>query len=284
MPSPADNLLEALKAKKYDVAIALITEDPKLVNTINPVTRYSIMKTSITGGRPLDLIKFLVSQPDFNFSYLNVIADNLEEDETNIDVILKFGRDDVLEFLLNDPQVTSKIILNNQQLTYESAVKKLEAARATFNKEHSKSATSIFTERARIKVDNLEKMIPMLYDATIKYAIAKDAPSLCTRLDEAGVDLEQPLSSGEIPNDLFDKESNPELFQWFDDYFAKKASERAVIDPDCLNKERKARAQLDAAHQRFFTEGSRILGKATGKRQELMEKAENILSSSKKVQ
>ncbi|EHL31567.1 hypothetical protein [Legionella drancourtii] len=283
MPSPVDNLLDALKAKKYDVAIALITEDPKLVNTINPVTGYSIMKTSITGGRPLDLIKFLVSQPDFNFTYLNVTADNVEEDETNIDVILKFGRKDVLEFLLNDPQIMPKIILNNQQLTYESAVKKLEAVRATFNKEHSKSATSIFTERAKARVDNLEKMIPMLAEATIKYAVAKDDPILCIRLEKAGVDLDKPLSSEKKPVQLLNR-SNPKLLEWFmGERFANKAAKRAVVDPDCLNKQREAQSQLDAARQGFFAEGARILGKATAGRLERMKEADKISPPSRKL-
>lgn len=270
MPSPADEMLIALKGKNTDEIVRLIKDNPELVNMVLPEFDDSLMKMMLIGAKPLDFVQAIVGHPDFNFAFIN------SDKDSNLDVIISSGRVDILEANINNP----KVLINKEQLSYETAKECLELANVRLSREQKKSPNSKSTERARIKVDNLEKMIPMLYDATIKYAIAKDAPCLCTRLDEAGVDLEQPLSSGEIPNDLFDKESNPELFQWFDDYFAKKAAKRAVIDPDCLNKQREAQSQLDAARHGFFTKGKQILGEATARRLERAEEAEKILSSS----
>lgn len=283
MPSLVDDLFKAFQDDKSEEIINLITEHPELVNAIHPETEYSFMKIAIMNSRPVDLIKFIVSRPNFDFAYLNLQAENnFGKDENNLDVLVNHGRVDIIEFLLNDPKKVPKIIVNKQQLTYESAKEQLEAARLTLNREFKKNPNSKSTERAKAKIDRLEKMTPMLVEATIKEAIAKDSPALCTRLDNVGVDLEQPLSSGETPIHLLAR-SNVKLLQWFDDYFAKKDAKRPAINPNCMAEARQVRAELDAETQRFFATKANILDKAAAERLERMEKTANLISNPSKL-
>lgn len=276
MPSLVDDLFTAFQENKNEEMINLITEHPELVNAIHPETEYSFMKIAIMNSRPLDLIKFIVSHPKFDFTFLNLQAENnFGKDENNLDVLVNHGRVDIIEFLLSDPRTLPKVIVNNQKLTYECARDQLDAARISLNREFKKNPDSKSTERAKAKIDRLEKMIPMLAEATVKEAVAKDSSALCTRLEKAGIDFEQPLSSGDRLIDLLDEQSNPRVLQWLGAYFAKKDATRPVIDPDCLNKERKLRAELDAVSQRFFAKQTEILEKAAAARLERMEKTAN---------
>lgn len=273
MPSPADEMLIALKGKNTDEIVRLVKDNPELVNMVLPEFDDSLMKMMLIGAKPLDFVQAIVGHPDFNFAFIN------SDKDSNLDVIISSGRVDILEANINNP----KVLINKEQLSYETAKECLELANARLSREQKKSPNSKSTERARIKVDNLEKMIPMLAEATIKYAVAKDDPILCIRLEKAGVDLDKPLSSEKKPVQLLNR-SNPKLLEWFmGERFANKAAKRAVVDPDCLNKQREAQSQLDAARQGFFAEGARILGKATAGRLERMKEADKISPPSRKL-
>ena len=267
MPSAAD-VIQALRDKRHDDVKRFIKEQPALVNSVDSKTNYSLMKLAIMGTRPLDLIEFLVTQPEFDFSFIN------SENENNLDVLINEARVDIIETIINDP----RIIFNKDQLSYQRVKDRLAEVQITLEKEQKKSPTSKSVERAQAKIANLDRLIPMLRDATIKYAFDKDDPAILLRLEKAGDNLDIPLQSSARSPMASTPNSAAKISDWFDDRFDQKhkATKQNAGNPNAFFELQQAKAKAGQVAAEHLTKQTETLGKKIAERNDRIQRSKPL--------
>lgn len=207
MPSPEENVLSALKAKKDDEIVQIIQEHPALINLVTPNSKSSLMYMMLFGNKPKELVEFFVTHPGFNFQFVN------RNGYSNLDVLFQYGRVDVMPAVLQKPE----LLLIDGKPTYVRATELLAEAELNMAENKKVLANAKFVEKDAVKIANLKQMIVMLYEPTVKLAIAKDDPSILAQMEVAGANLRKELSTGERPFQSLN-DANVKLDKWFDDY------------------------------------------------------------------
>lgn len=181
-------LWDAINKKEYKKVPVLISEHPDLVNAVNANGRTLLVRLVLLLTPPLDLIQWIANQPNLIFD-----PSSSESTQTTVGAILSTGRPDILQIFADD----SRIVFDGNKLSYATAKKNRDNA-------------------AKAKIENHNKMLQILRDATIRYAIQSDEPSLLEQLKAAGDNLSQELSDGKLPVRLITKEKPaPKVKSWF---------------------------------------------------------------------
>lgn len=270
MPSPEDKVLAALKAKQHDEMIRLIKEHPQLINMEVEKVKSSLMSLIVRAEteRPLELIKEFVTHPDFNFGFVN------RNGYTNFDALLEYGRLDVLNELIDNPN----ILVINGQSSYERATifQKLIEAEIAELKEGTPSTK--LADKKTQRVNNLKQMIVMLREAMIKQAIVTDDPSYLDMLEKAGDDLNHKLSTGMMPYHSL-RDNNDNLYAWFEGYFARtdKKDESLSKLPQRFFSFAEGEQQLQELKQKHLERRAQILDEAAEAREKRMEELSNLM-------
>ena len=209
MPSPVENLFLVLYKRQFGEVFSLIQADPELINAVNPKNGCSLLMDAINiGNKNLDFTRTILTHPKLNLHYRNT-----ELEKTNIDVIISTFRLDILEIVIKDP----RILINENRLTYQSAIIKLADAITILEIDERKDPNSKSTARSKEKIIILEQMISMLRDVTILHALATDNATLLDRLEKAGDDPTErlgKLGDEKLPSHLI-KTSNTNVKAWF---------------------------------------------------------------------
>jgi len=235
MPSPTENMWQALDQKKYEEVISIINSHPDLdlVNATDPINGTLLMYTldnPIFKPRPLELIKFILTHSKINLHYQRP-----ESERTNVEAVITTNDPAIVEMLQND----SHFLFNKDKLTYEYVKKTLAAAVKTYEMKKKKDPNSADTAKSKVRTANLEEMVSMLRDWTIRHAVATDNPDILTQMEKAGDDIYQALPDGTKPIRLLKRDNN-ELGVWF-----KEKSARTPIKKDSSE-------QGEPNPQRFF--------------------------------
>lgn len=270
MPSPTEDLLVALRTKKNDEMIRIITQNPELLNLVVPKVNNSIMNIAVYGERPKELIEFFVTHPNFDFKFVN------SDGCTNFDTLLHYGRLDVITTIINKPE----ILLINNQSAYERAKFFLELAEKTLAEKQKTTPTSKTIEKEQLKIANLKQILPLLREASIKHAIATDNPTLLNKLETAGDDLKKALSTGVTPINTLTKK-NTTLFKWFQDYCDRVRGNQDQRMSENLNgffKYKELYDQSENLKKEFHGKQTKVLDESSQKRTERLERIGNIIN------
>lgn len=230
MPSPLENMWQAISEKQYSKAKEIISSHPEvdLVNAIdakNKVPLAVYLTVVISKDRPLDLIRFVLTHPKLNFNYMNN-----NKMESIVDAILFTALVEILEMVIEDP----RILINGQKLSWKSACNHLESSTRAYEKNYTKDPASQLTKSYQHKVDNYKKMVPMLRDATILHAIKTDDADLFERLRKEGANPADFLSNNILPSTLLTN-NNPKLDAWFDASLKKVTKQHAASPSNFFN-------------------------------------------------
>lgn len=270
MPSPTEDLLVALKTKKNDEMIRIITQNPELLNLVVPKVNNSIMNIAVYGERPKELIEFFVTHPNFDFKFVN------SDGCTNFDTLLHYGRLDVITTIINKPE----ILLINNQSAYERAKFFLELAEKTLAEKQKTTPTSKTIEKEQLKIANLKQILPLLREASIKHAINKDDPTLLIKLSEAGDNLKEKLSSGLSPFHSL-ANTNDNLYEWFEKYFKqgrKDEDQRMSENANNFFKAQELYGEYKNLKKEFHGKQTKVLDESSQKRTERLERIGNIIN------
>ncbi|KTC89608.1 hypothetical protein OQJ18_08500 [Fluoribacter dumoffii] len=220
--SPQEEALwQAVAEKNYGKVENLIKEYPELVNAVNTNGRTLLIRLVLAVVPPLELIKFIAKQPNLSFE-----NPSPEATQTTMGAILSTGRPEILEIFANDP----RIVFDGDKLTYVTAKKNMDNAK-------------------QAKLENYTRMFHIIRDASIRYAIAQDDPTILEKLEKAGDNLAQKLSDGKLPVRLITRESPaPRAKIWFQSQIGKSGVSIAAHSESFFNhaqEMQKAEAQMD---------------------------------------
>ncbi|KTD42161.1 hypothetical protein [Legionella parisiensis] len=251
-----DALWEAVSKKEYEKVKTLITHHPELVNAVNNNGRTLLMRVVLALVPPLDLIQFIAKHPDLSFENKSP-----EATQTTVGAILSTGRPDILEIFAED----KRIVLDGDKLAYTIAKKNLERA-------------------AKGKLENYTKMLTIIRDATIRYAIATDDPTLLERLEKAGDNLSEALSDGTLPVRLITKENPaPNTKSWFQSQIGKNGVSIAThVDSffSHTHEMQKTKEQMDELNRHKLEEDMKLLDKNYTSTLESMDKVVSTIGFS----
>lgn len=268
MPSPEEKqILTALRTKDDKEILKIVKEHPELVNMVisTPNNSFSLFSMLLRAERPIELIKFFVESPDFDFTFKN------STNYTNVDAIFEHGRKDVLALVINNP----KILMTKEQLTYTRAKLFLELAEATTNP----SLKSF--EKDKVKEENLKQMLPMIREATIMHAIKTDDPSLLNLLEAAGDNLRTDLSNDVAPFQALENNNN-NLYNWFEKYFKRHPLSKEAVAKNAhafFENRQKTDKYIQDTTKSHEEDMAQIRSEMTKRREKRMEEISNLLSN-----
>lgn len=269
MPSPEEKqILTALRTKDDKEILKIVKEHPELVNMVisTPNNSFSLFSMLLRAERPIELIKFFVESPDFDFTFKNSTG------YTNVDAIFEHGRKDVLALVINNP----KILMTKEQLTYTRAKLFLELAEVTVN------LSSKSFEKDKAKEENLKQMLPMIREATIMHAIKTDDPSLLNLLETAGDNLRTDLSNDVAPFQALEK-NNHNLYNWFEKYFKRHPLSQQPVAKNAhafFENQQKIDKQLEELTKRHEEQMAELDNERNGRRNKRMEDIFRLLNNS----
>ncbi|USQ13687.1 hypothetical protein J2N86_13580 [Legionella lytica] len=177
-----DDMWDAYDAKQHDKVISLIEKNPSLVNAVNKKLPVSLLQCAILGKRPNEFIQSLITHPDFNFNFMQKYGSNRA-------VFVGYAKIELITKVLEDP----KFLFSNTELAYSAAVIAQAEFRKSLKQYEAKNPGTAAALSLQEKIKSLDTIIPMLRNATLKYAIQKDDVDLLLRLKEAGDNVTSPL-------------------------------------------------------------------------------------------
>jgi hypothetical protein len=208
MPKPVDTLWAALKSNQYELAIKIITDNPKedLVNSLSPAgTMTVIARVCSVTPCPTQLLKYVADHSQFKLQYQNP-----KNKDTNVKCILNAGDRDIFVLFENN----NDIIFNGDELSYQFAQKRLsdvtDSHQAAFKKNQHSDATKHFAK----KMEGFKHILATLREKTIRFAVETDDPTILAKLEKAGCDLDSPLRDGYKPASIT-KKTDVKTTAWF---------------------------------------------------------------------
>lgn len=216
MTLPLDDLWQAVADKKYHKVKEIICAHPELdlVNAQDSTYGFTLaiyLTSVITRDRPLELIEFVLTHPKVNFNFRHP-----KTGDTVVSALINSAQAEILQMVIGD----HRILMNSDKLTWKCVSERLESAQKNYETSYRKNPESPVTSNCRNKVDNYKKMLPMLRDATILYAIKRDDADLFERLHQEGAKPADFLSNTTLPRSLLTPD-NIRLTAWFDSSLAR---------------------------------------------------------------
>lgn len=208
--SLSDELWNAINAKKYDDAFNLVKKNPVLINAINPATNTSLagrlLRTQV--NRPEDFLKYVLAAPTLDLNYVK--PDTIE---SILGMVLSSERPDYVNCIRNNPG----IVTYESKLTYETSKNRVSNAKLYYQTSLKKGVDSESKMKMEIRIKDLEEILKIVRDASIRYAIKTDNCELFDKLEAAGAEPSSLLSDDTRPRTLLGKEQpNPNLNAWFE--------------------------------------------------------------------
>lgn len=165
---------EAFAAKNNDKLIQLIEKEPALVNETQPDNKNSFLLRSLISKRPDELLKSIVTSSALNFNYTQGT-----EHITTRQVLIESAQPDLIKSVLKNPD----FLFSENELAYSLAIQAQKKFTASYKERHAKNPNTPTALATKEKMENLAVLIPILADATRKYALAKQDDNLLQRLN-----------------------------------------------------------------------------------------------------
>lgn len=232
MPTPAElELWQAFNDKKPNEINSVIKKysNENLVNSLDATGNTFAMAFFLTPSpemRTKENVSLILAQPTLNFSY--------QHPRSGYDLAYSLLRsDDVSVAAVDLLKDNHNFLWNGNKLAYESAKEVLAGAKKSYDFNlNMKPINQNKLENTKSSLDYKQKIVSMVRDVTLLFAIAKDDVELLNKMVTAGADLSQQF--GEYGNNLsFDfilnknKENCPKIFSWFES----KRSASSAVNP-----------------------------------------------------
>ncbi|WP_058534278.1 hypothetical protein [Legionella saoudiensis] len=165
---------DAFAAKDNDKLIKLIEKEPTLVNEVQADNKNSFLLRSLNSKRPQDLLKCIVTSPSLNFNY-----EQGTEHTTTRKVLIESAQIDLIKLVLENPE----FLFSDNELAYSLAIQAQKKFTTSYKERHEKNPTTPTAIATAEKMKNLAVIIPILREATRKYALEKKDDDLLQRLN-----------------------------------------------------------------------------------------------------
>ncbi|MFJ1268618.1 hypothetical protein ACD661_08645 [Legionella lytica] len=239
----------AFAAKDTDKLIQLIKENPALVNETQPTNKFSFLLHSLLGARPKELLECIVASPALNFNH-----EQKTDHTTTRKVLVESAQADLIALALNKPA----FLFSDNELAYSLAIQAHKKFADSYEEKAKKDPNTPTAKDHKAKRDNLAVIIPMLHEATVKYATETKDQSLLKRLGEAEKGIfSKPVELN--PNSLFAKKSTAEEIA--EKELAELQKQLQQLRADHAQTQSELYKKIDEEHQAFITEAKTILRK-----------------------
>ncbi|CAM4417667.1 MAG: hypothetical protein LEGION0403_FIIPPAGN_02115 [Legionella sp.] len=189
---------DAFATKNNEKLIKLIKENPALVNETQPTNKFSFLLHSLLSARPQELLACIVTSPVLNFNH-----EQKTDQTTTRKVLIESAQANLIGLVLDSP----KFLFSNNELAYSLAIQLHKKFADSYEERSKKDPNTPTAKDHKAKRDNLATIIPMLREATAKYATENNDNGLLKRLAEAEKSASKPVELN--PNSIFAKNQKP---------------------------------------------------------------------------
>lgn len=233
MPTPVEQLWESFKKREFDGIQELIEANPQadLINSTHPSNGRDVpvdliqITTGKKDAKIRALLNFVLTHPTLNWSFVN-------KGQTSVNRLIVAAWNDedysVIEGLNNTPG----FIFNGEKLAYEVALKGLKEAESLQASRIRTNKPPEDIQKSLVSVGRYKKIVELIRDMSILFAIKEDNVDLFERLTKAGAQPFEPLGTfgkNKMPTLLFGRnQPNPKLRAWLNKVCEQENAERQV--------------------------------------------------------
>jgi len=268
MPTPSEQLWEAVSNKQHAEVVNVIKQNPhlSLVNSLKdnrPLAQHIIEQLENDKNLSLDALSYIFNHPQFDFN-----AADSEDEVTNIEIILSTGRFDIIKLGIESSRM---FYYDNESLSVAAYYyTEFKHAHEAYQDELKQQQPSTSLEQKKQKFEHSKPIFTLLRDATILYAIKQDDANIFDKLDGVGIDPKAPLSDESLPADLL-TQNNPRIKKWIDyQTQAKQCAQNTALLQDLYG-------QLNQADTKYALKQIEILADGVASKKENAEKAVQIV-------
>ncbi len=223
----SEHIMQLIKTGDYAEAKKYFEQDATLdINYIDPKSQYSVLMRAISTAETkstgaADFIEYILKRPDFR-----LVRDyNSNIKETEFQMAITTVSAEIVQLLVDYHRAHNDLAhcvfaRENNLLNYE-VVEKLRKStnthyHAACDNQNEKKMTILKNRYDRLDAVNDN----VLYEISMRYALATDDASIVERLDQAGEITSRSFADGSQPYYLALEQNKPNLLAWYDNKMA----------------------------------------------------------------